>query len=146
MQNPQKQRPQKINSKNNGVKYLITSVSLVAVLGLWNQFSSNDQLAQEISKKTPLEPQVNTGFDLNLPPIPTVVPKYNDPLRFSSEVIPDQFNQKQLRQVGIPTFQPRSTPQITIQQVIINQPGVSNAGSNNNTVVNPPVNNTGSSK
>ncbi|MAT41864.1 MAG: hypothetical protein CL609_05950 [Anaerolineaceae bacterium] len=142
---PEKQRPSKVNQKNNGVKYLITSVSLVAVLGLWNQFSSSDQLAQEVSKKNTPEPQVNTGYDLNLPPIPTVVPKYYDPLKVSSNGVQDQVNQGQLRQVGIPTIQPKSTPPITIQQVIISQPGGNNSGSNNNTVVNPPVNNTGSS-
>lgn len=143
---PEKQRSQKTNPKTNGVKYLITSVSLVAVLGLWNQFSSSDSLAQEVSKKNIPEPQVNTGYDLNLPPIPTVVPKYYDPLRVSSDAVQDQVNQGQLRQIGIPTMQPKSTPPITIQQVIISQPGGNNSGSNNNTVVNPPVNNTGSSK
>jgi hypothetical protein len=65
----------------------------------------------------------------------------------SSDAVQDQVNQGQLRQVGIPTMQPKSTPPITIQQVIISQPGGNNSGSNNNnTVVNPPVNNTGSSK
>ena len=136
-----------MSAKNNikGVKYLFASASLVTAIGLWNHFSSQAALQEQALQKNEPDPQVSYVQKLEFPPLPTLVPGYEDQasvlyqqpeqLDYSN----DQNSTGQLREALRPTPEAIPNPQVTINQVIIGQSG-------GNTPSNPPVNNTGSSK
>lgn len=132
----------KSNQKHNGIKYLITSASLVSALAIWNQLSSRDQIADAEKLNQAVNQPAENQVLIDLPPIPTVAPLFDVSGTVDNNEIPVN-GEPVLRSVGMPTPEPVNTPQITIERIIINnQP----AASNNAPASSPPVNQTGSSK
>jgi hypothetical protein len=133
---PVKSNPQKKKSKHGGIKYILSTVSLISVVGLWQQFSNNDVVKSAKQNNTALEPVDN---QIRFQPLPTLMPVQNAVFTSPSGTLSDQnVDSSGLRQVTAPTLQPRTQAPITLQQVIINNPGT---GSNNG-----PVTRTGSSR
>ncbi len=133
----------KTGQKHSGLKYVITTVSIVTAIGLWNQFASRDQLITAANDKNSPEPVVNTVQGFEFSPIPTVVPAYQS--QADAFIADNESRTDSLRQVNIPTMVPGENPQVKIEQVIISNPSVNTSNNNNNTFV-PPVNRTGSSR
>jgi hypothetical protein len=133
---PVKSNPQKKKSKHGGIKYILSTVSLISVVGLWQQFSNNDAVKAAKQNNTALEPVDN---QIRFQPLPTLMPIQINGLTNASGILSDQnIGSTGLRQATAPTMQPRTQAPITLQQVIINNPGT---GSNNG-----PVTRTGSSR
>jgi len=133
---PVKSNPQKKKNSHGGMKYILSTVSLISVVGLWQQFSNNDAVKAAKTNNTPLEPVDN---QIRFQPLPTLMPVQIAGLTSASGTLSNQnIGSSGLRQVTAPTLQPRTQAPITLQQVIINNPG---SGSNGG-----PVTRTGSSR
>lgn len=133
---PVKSNQQKKKTSHGGIKYILSTVSLISVVGMWQHFSNNDAIQAAKQNKTALEPVNN---QIRFQPLPTLMPVQNAVFTSASGTLSDQnVDSAGLRQVTAPTVQPRTQAPITLQQVVINNPG---AGSNNG-----PITSTGSSR
>ena len=63
--------PQKKKNTHGGMKYILSTVSLISVVGLWQQFSNNDAVKAAKTNNTPLEPVDN---QIRFQPLPTLMP------------------------------------------------------------------------
>jgi len=133
---PIKSIPQKKKKTHGGMKYILSTVSLISVVGMWQQFSSNDAVKAAKTNNTALEPVDN---QIQFRPLPTLIPvQINGLVNESATSSNQNIGSAGLRQVTAPTLQPRTQAPITLQQVIINNPGSSSNGG--------PVTRTGSSR
>ena len=133
---PVKSNQQKKKTTHGGIKYILSTVSLISVVGMWQHFSNNDALQAAKQNKTALEPVNN---QIRFQPLPTLMSVQISGSTSGTGNMADQNNgSTSLRQVTAPTVQPRTQAPITLQQVIINNSG---AGSNNG-----PITSTGSSR
>jgi len=115
---PVKSNPQKKRSKNGGIKYILSTVSLISVVGMWQHFSNNDAVKAAEQNNTDLEPVNN---QIRFQPLPTLMPVQITGVTSASGTLSDQnVGSTGLRQVTAPTLQPRTQAPITLQQVIIN--------------------------
>ena len=128
--------PQKKKKAHGGMKYILSTVSLISVVGLWQQFSNKDAVKAENTNNTALEPVDNQIY---FQPLPTLMPVQISGLASASDTLSNQnIASTGLREVTAPTLQPRTQAPITLQQVIINNPGTGSNGG--------PVTRTGSSR
>ena len=113
-----KPNPQKKKNSHGGIKYILSTVSLISVVGLWQHFSNNEAVKAANQNNTNLEPVDN---QIRFQPLPTLVPVQNAGLTSASGTLSDQnVGSSGLRQVTAPTLQPRTQAPITLQQVIVN--------------------------
>lgn len=75
-QNPPKRNPSPAQKGGQGVKMLITTVSLASILGGWAMLSAERTQASKDTRPATLAPRATAtaGVALHLPPLPTLVP------------------------------------------------------------------------
>jgi hypothetical protein len=130
--------PQPVKKKQslNGSKYLMISLCLAIVVGMWNLFSSKAQADQNAQDGNVAAQTVPESI-LDLPPLPTLVDALNysqsgsQPSGAQPLASPLQDNSQSsaaLRQVDLPTPMPAISQPVTIQAVVISAPSGGNAG------------------
>jgi hypothetical protein len=110
-------KPKKKRNRFVGAKYVLTSISLISTIGLWQFFSNKDSLTEFLPSDFETELNNNIQFQA----MPTLVPLSPGNVTNSGNVS-SIVNNSGLREVTAPTLQPQSQPRIAIQQVIINNP------------------------
>jgi hypothetical protein len=111
----------RVRKVNNllGIKYLITSVAIAAVLGLWNYFAKGESVKSLASEESPPKPiEESANYRIEFPPLPTLIPvkMENSQQDFS---VPSETTS--LREILSPTPAPTEQVDITIQTIIIEQ-------------------------
>lgn len=120
-------KPKKKRNNHVGIKYVLTSFSLISTIGLWQFFSNNDVLKEVLAANSETDPVNN---QIQFQPLPTLATIASGTINKDSSS-PVIVNNSDLREVTAPTPQPVVQPRIAIQQVIINNPVNS---SNGNTI------------
>ena len=120
-------KPKKKRNNHVGIKYVLTSFSLISTIGLWQFFSNNDVLKEVLAANSETDPVNN---QIQFQPLPTLATIASGTINKDSSS-PVSVNNSDLREVTAPTSQPVVQPRIAIQQVIINNPVNS---SNGNTI------------
>lgn len=122
--NPKSRRKRQ---SHGGVKYVLTSLSIISTMGLWQHFSNKDALPADQSANS----NNDSSSQVNLfQPLPTVI-NPSDSTNGSVNAQNAQninTNSSGLREVTAPTKQPTAQPRIGIQQIIINSPGGGSGG------------------
>jgi hypothetical protein len=122
--NPKSRRKRQ---SHGGVKYLLTSLSIISTMGLWQHFSNKDASSADQA----VNPNNDSVSQVNLfQPLPTVI-NPSDLSSGSGGIQTNQntnINSSALRQVTAPTKQPTAQPRIGIQQIIVNSPGGGSGG------------------
>lgn len=108
----------KRKKKNHaGVKYMLTSLSIVATIGLWQHFSNKDDLAAVVNANAQAD---SSNKLIQFQPLPTLVPAQSANTLSGSGSSGSSENADGLRVVTAPTQQPVNQPRITMQQIVIN--------------------------
>ena len=112
---------------HGGVKYVLTSLSIISTMGLWQHFSNKDA--------NPADQTANSNNDLNsqvnlFQPLPTVKSASNSTNGSVNAQNTQNINTNSsgLREVTAPTKVPTAQPRIGIQQIIVNSPGGGSGG------------------
>ncbi len=109
----------KKNTGRRGVKYVLSSLSLISVIGLWQHFANNDAITA--AKATANDAQTSNN-QIQFHPLPTLmtVQAYQ---QVNANPPTSSASSSQLREVTAPTAQPTSAPRIMLQHVTINNSG-----------------------
>jgi hypothetical protein len=113
---------------HGGVKYVLTSLSIISTMGLWQHFSNKEALPADQASNTNNDSMSQVNLFQPLPTVinPSEFTNRSGDLQNAQNINSDSSSG--LRQVIAPTKQPTAQPRIGIQQVIINSPGGASGG------------------
>lgn len=106
-----------------GVKYVLSSLSLISVIGLWQHFANNDALKSATAAANDANQSNNL---IQFQPLPTLMSVQTYQQGSAIQTMGNTAASP-LREVTAPTAHPKTQPRITLNHVTINNSGSGSA-------------------
>ncbi|OJX39642.1 MAG: hypothetical protein BGO78_05130 [Chloroflexi bacterium 44-23] len=118
--------PQSKKKKGHGgMKYVLSSLSLISVIGFWQHFANNDGLK---AAKAAADDAQASNNQIQFNPLPTLMVVQTYQQRSTSQATGNTSG-LQLREATAPTAQPVTKPIITFKNVSVNNSGSGSSSS-----------------
>ena len=118
--------PQSKKKKSHGgVKYVLSSLSLISVIGMWQHFANNDSLK---AAKAAADDAQTSNNQIQFQPLPTLIAVQTYQQGSTNQATGNTIS-SQLREATAPTAQPKAAPIITFKNVTINNSGSGSSAS-----------------